>query len=228
MAISVLAPKSGALEPKNSILLQKPQNMVSPSLEDHQGYLGQLQAKMKNYQRYNKLGDPNWEPDSQKMYKDTNALYMKIEKTSRRIGYVHAASAYRSMKTPKYATNPKTGGVDKNKSKLNLTFVLDWALITVANPTSRRLGNVLPNKSPPEVRGNELFEDFICNEWSTFNVNKDNVMVAKVGRSSGWTFGHINAELIRINPNNVEFQGMAESYGATADEPAFALQPFPT
>ncbi|KZM28701.1 uncharacterized protein EKO05_0009896 [Ascochyta rabiei] len=200
---------------KHKTLFQKPQYMLSPSTQDHQGYLGHFQARMKNYAKNSEQGDCS----AQALWKNANTQHNNIAKIDRTIGFVHTASGFRSMTTPRYATDSMTGSNDNDKVKNQLRFSLDWALIAVASSTDRVLLNVLPDKNLLVNSDNEVNGSFICNQWSTFNVNKNMVKVAKVGRTSGWTFGHINSELIHISPDNPEFQEMASLYGSTAGDP---------
>lgn len=210
-----LSTSTKALDPYHSTLQNKPQYMNSPSTEDHRGYLGTMQRQLKNYQE-NNMKD---------MWKAKNQQYLSIDKVNRRIGHVHAGSGFRHVKTPRYATDPASGGKSKDTSKAQFNFTLDWALVTVTNPTNRQVANILPDVEPPHKPITAMTASFVCRKWSVFDVNKDSVPVTKVGRTSGWTFGNIGSELCRINPevHNKEFAEMAEHYGFTTDNPGFCF-----
>lgn len=218
----MLSSKTGALEPDNPTLRNKPQHTVTPSTEDHHGYLGTLQVERNSHQQDIAAGDAQ----ARKLYSDIDKLYKTVDKYDRHIGHVLAASAFRTVQAPKYATDKKTGGALKPKPN-DLHFTLDWSLIRTQNATQRKPINRLPNVRPPSTPGTTLFPRKPCNTWSSFDVQRDLVDVAKFGRTTGWTFGKINSMLIRINTEIPEFSDMAKLYGLTPAQSAYCFEVIP-
>lgn len=214
MFFSALSPKTLALEPDHPTLIAKPQYMAGPPTKDHLGYLGTIQRQLKGFKDHGREG----------LWKEKNDHYIDTSKKERRIGHVYAGSGFRHAKKPRYATNPATGGVTKDKSKAMLDFSLDWALVAISNPTKRTVENILPPVAPEP--GTEIFASLVCDRWSTFNVNSQVVSVAKVGRTTGWTHGLIASELIRIDPevSGGMFEDLAEEYGFLVSKPGFCFQ----
>ncbi|KAI4709634.1 hypothetical protein J4E89_005650 [Alternaria sp. Ai002NY15] len=198
-----------ALGINNKTLTNVPQPMVSPATLDHHGYLKMLQEHITLYRTYAADGDV----ECKMLHKKKDEEYKKCESFDRRIGYVYAGSGRRTVKANKYASDPNTGpGKDKMKStQPTLVFPLDWALVRMDDTKKRDVTNSLPDVYSTKTK---LVPKQQCRQWSTFNVNKEEVHVAKYGRTSGWTAGIVNACMVIINPDaDAEISG---AYGINA------------
>ncbi|KAI4669344.1 uncharacterized protein J4E79_001387 [Alternaria viburni] len=198
-----------ALGVDNKTLADTPQAMVSPAILDHTSYLKLLQEQITLYRTYAADGDVEYKM----LHEKKDEEYKKCESFDRRIGYVYAGSGRRTIKANQYASDPNTGpGKDKMKA-LQLTFVfpLDWALIRMDDTKKRDITNSLPDVYSTKTK---LVPKQRCRKWSTFNVNKEEVHVAKYGRTSGWTAGTINACMVIINPDADE--EISGAYGIDA------------
>ncbi|KAH6882796.1 hypothetical protein BKA58DRAFT_351961 [Alternaria rosae] len=198
-----------ALGVDNKTLANMPQAIVSPATFDHHGYLGVLQDEIKLHGTYAAAGDV----ESKMEHKEKDEEYKMIEKFDRRIGNVYAGSGRRTVKANKYASDPNTGRSKDKMKALQATFLfpLDWALVRMGNTTKRDVINSLPNVRSTKTK---LLAKQQCRQWSTFNVNKETVHVAKYGRTSGWTVGTINSCLLIINPDKDE--EISDVYGFDA------------
>ncbi|KAI4646863.1 hypothetical protein J4E93_005087 [Alternaria ventricosa] len=185
-----------ALGADNKTLANMPQAMVSPATFDHSGYLGLLQKQITLYRTYAADGDVEFKM----LHKEKDEEYKKCKSFDRRIGYVYAGSGRRTIDANKYTSDPDT---DRSKDKMKalqptFVFPLDWALIRMDDTKKRDVTNRLPDVYSTKTK---LVPEQKCRQWSTFNVNKEEVHVAKYGRTSGWTAGTINACMIIINPD---------------------------
>jgi hypothetical protein len=101
-------------------------------------------------------------------------------------------------------------------------MLLDWALIHIVQPKTRDQENRLPQVPPPRLPGTQLQPYIACDKWSTFNVERGEVVrVAKYGRTSGWTFGEINSACALINPELDK--DISDEYGFTMKAPRRAF-----
>jgi len=183
--------------------------MVSPATLDHHGYLKLLQRQITLYHTYAANGDV----ECKMLHEKKDEEYKKCESFDRRIGYVYAGSGRRTIKANKYASDPDTGQSKDKMKALQPIFVfpLDWALIRMNDTKKRDVTNSLPDVYSTKTK---LVPTQRCRQWSTFNVNKEEVHVAKYGRTSGWTAGTINACMIIINPDADE--EISGAYGMDA------------
>ncbi|KAI4704090.1 hypothetical protein J4E81_001154 [Alternaria sp. BMP 2799] len=198
-----------ALGVNNKTLANVPQPMVSPATLDHSGYLELLQEQITLYHTYAADGDLEYKM----LYKEKDEEYKKCEKFDRRIGYVYAGSGRRTIEANKCAPEPDTGRSKDKMKALQPAFVfpLDWALVRMDDTTKRDVTNSLPDVYSTKTK---LVPKQRCRQWSTFNVNKEEVHVAKYGRTSGWTAGIVNACMVIINPDaDAEISG---AYGINA------------
>ncbi|KAI4689976.1 uncharacterized protein J4E84_004157 [Alternaria hordeiaustralica] len=218
--ISNIANKALGVDDKT--LADTPQAMVSPATLDHHGYLEMLQNHITLYHTYAANGDAK----CKMLHEEKSEEHKKCESFDRRIGYVYAGSDRRTVKANKYASDPDTG---RSKEKMKATeptlvFPLDWALIRMDDTTKRDVTNRLP-----DVYSNKtiLVPTQQCRQWSTFNANKEEVHVAKYGRTSGWTAGTINACMIIINPdaddeisgdNGIDAKNVAACFGVVSSD----------
>ncbi|KAI4934340.1 hypothetical protein J4E85_002196 [Alternaria conjuncta] len=199
-----------ALGVNNKTLANVPQPMVSPATLDHHGYLKMLQKQITLYRTYAADGDL----ECKMLHEKKDEEYKECESFDRRIGYVYAGSGRRTIEANKYTSDPDTGpGKDKMKAlQPTYVFPLDWALIRMDDAKKRDVTNSLPDVYSTKTK---LVPKQRCRQWSTFNVNKEEVHVAKYGRTSGWTAGTINACMIIINPDaDDEISG---TYGMDAE-----------
>ncbi|KAI4622987.1 uncharacterized protein J4E87_006080 [Alternaria ethzedia] len=122
-------------------------------------------------------------------------------------------SGQRTINANKYTSNPDTDPSKDKMKALQPTFVfpLDWALIRMNDTKKRDVTNRLPDVYSTKTK---LVPTQQCRQWSTFNVNKEEVHVAKYGRTSGWTAGIVNACMIIINPDADE--EISGAYGIDA------------
>ncbi|KAI4961865.1 hypothetical protein J4E86_000894 [Alternaria arbusti] len=198
-----------ALGVNDKTLANVPQPMVSPATLDHHGYLKLLQRQITLYHTYAANGDV----ECKMLHEKKDEEYKKCESFDRRIGYVYAGSGRRTIKANKYASDPDTGQSKDKMKALQPIFVfpLDWALIRMNDTKKRDVTNSLPDVYSTKTK---LVPTQRCRQWSTFNVNKEEVHVAKYGRTSGWTAGTINACMIIINPDADE--EISGAYGMDA------------
>ncbi|KAI4636446.1 hypothetical protein J4E83_001401 [Alternaria metachromatica] len=185
-----------ALGVDNKTLANTPQTMASPATLDHHGYLKMLQEHITLYRTYAADGDV----ECKMLHKKKDEEYKKCESFDRSIGYVYAGSGRRTVEANKYASDPDTGrSKDKKEAtQPTLVFPLDWALIRMDDTTKRDVRNRLPDVYSTKTK---LVPTQQCRQWSTFNVHKEEVHVAKYGRTSGWTAGTVNTCMIIINPD---------------------------
>ncbi|KAI4671334.1 uncharacterized protein J4E88_009368 [Alternaria novae-zelandiae] len=198
-----------ALGINNSILANIPQPMVSPATFDHHGYLKLLQEQITLYRTYAADGDV----ECKMLHEKKDEEYKECESFDRRIGYVYAGSGRRTIEANKYASDPNTGpGKDKMKAlQPTIVFLLDWALVRMDDTKTRDVTNSLPDVYSTKTK---LVPQQRCRKWSTFNVNKEEVHVAKYGRTSGWTAGIVNACMVIVNPDADE--ELSGAYGMDA------------
>jgi len=192
--ISNTANKTLGIE--NKTLVNVLQAMVSPATLDHHGYLKLLQKQITLYRTYAADGDV----ECKMLQKEKDEEYKKCESFDRRIGDVYAGSGRRTIEANKYTSDPE---IDRSKDKMKASqptfvFPLDWALIRMDDTKKRDVTNSLPDVYSTKTK---LVPKQRCRQWSTFNVNKEEVHVAKYGRTSGWTAGTINSCMIIINPD---------------------------
>lgn len=109
-----------------------------------------------------------------------------------------AGSGLRTEYFPKYATGQ--GSSSKGGEVVTFRTLLDWALVQITDANKRNLVNQLPKVQPPTHTSTILVAEKLCNSWSTFDVEKEEVCGAKYGRTTGWTLGEINAALLYMNP----------------------------
>jgi len=203
-----------ALGVNNKALAKVPQPMVSPATLDHSGYLQMLQEQITLYHTYAANGDV----ECKMLHEKKDEEYKKCESFDRRIGYVYAGSGRRTIEANQCASEPDTGRSKEKMKALQPKFVfpLDWALLRMDDTKKRDVTNTLPDVYSTKTK---LVPQQQCRQWSTFNVNKEEVYVAKYGRTSGWTAGIVNACMTIINPDaDAEISGVysigAKSVGA--------------
>jgi len=168
-----------------------------------------LQEHITLYHTYAANGDVK----CKMLHEEKSEEHKKCESFDRRIGYVYAGSGRRTVKANKYASDPDSGRSNDKKGALQPKFVfpLDWALIRMDDTKKRDVINSLPDIYSTKTK---LVPKQQCRQWSTFNVNKEEVHVAKYGRTSGWTAGTVNACMIIINPDTDE--EVSGTYGIDA------------
>ena len=193
----------------NKTLTNVPQLMVSPATLDHHGYLEMLQRQITLYRTYAADGDL----ECKMLHKEKDEEHKKCESFDRRIGYVYAGSGRRTIEATRYTSDLDTGRSKDKKEALQpeVVFPLDWALIRMDDTKKRDVTNSLPDVYSTKTK---LVPKQRCRQWSTFNVNKEEVHVAKYGRTSAWTAGTINACMIIINSDADEEISVA--YGIDA------------
>jgi hypothetical protein len=209
---------SGALGVGNKTLEAAPQDMLSPATPDHEGHLGMLQLELKELSAQAADGVAY----AKTSHKEKDEEYEKCEKYARGIGYVYAGSGRRCIIANKYATEEETGRSKERRKHMETTyaFPLDWALIRL-DIDKRDIINYLPETKRPLHCTSDLVPGKRCHRWTTFNVNKEDVQVAKYGRTSRWTYGKINGCLIAINPKcETEISGV---YGFSVESPGWCF-----
>ncbi|XP_014557163.1 hypothetical protein COCVIDRAFT_97721 [Bipolaris victoriae FI3] len=200
--------KDKTLSCGNKTLSNVPQRILSPSTFDHHSRQAQLNAAIKIFATSVAPGHAVYE-DLKK--KDEWRLNEEAQ-ADRYLGQVYAGSGRRTIAAPKYATDFKTG---KSKGKQcqepQYNWISDWALIHIDNIKQRDVVNQLPETVTGKVL--PLVHDMICNQWSTFNVNRERITVAKFGRSTHQTRAVINSTIVLIDPS-VDAQ-ISKVYGFT-------------
>ncbi len=82
---------------------------------------------------------------------------------------------------------------------------MDWALVNITNIGMRTIENLLSPKEIPFATASaltiptQLRSYRFCPTWSNVNIRDQRILVGKFGRTSGWTFGHLNAALVEFN-----------------------------
>lgn len=148
----------------------------------------------------------------------------------RKFGILYASSGLRTTSCEKFSTDPNTGQSVTPTNKAINRFLLDWSLVQIL--PGRDMQNMLPvSDSLSSNEGVELWEHEICQTWSTLNnpfanINRDELVVGKFGRTTRCTYGLINRAPVIINPevNNGEFRFMSEAYGMTVKDSAACFQ----
>jgi hypothetical protein len=128
----------------------------------------------------------------------------KAKQSSRDFGNLFASSGPRISERPEFLQEPGSAQPKGKGASANVNFLLNWALLETT--PSRSVANKLP-KTGMKTHGatTRLVEGQLCNTWTPLNSGKthmkrDEVEVAKHGRTTGYTFGTINCALTKINP----------------------------
>lgn len=127
-----------------------------------------------------------------------------ISNTSRMTGPVVAGSGLREVEGPRYRDQDA-------KEKPKIIWTLDWALFAMGKREANNSIQITAVDFPMALseRGDKtrLHNGLIADTWSHFRLFNDHdegeypLRVAKYGRTTRWTFGHVNATLAKINPN---------------------------
>ena len=128
-----------------------------------------------------------------------------MEDFDRKIGHVYAGSGFR-------------------------VETLDWCLVDIhIKVECSATINLLDINTSAKAR-TTMTDQIFCNRWSIFNVSRNTVRIAKMGRKSGWTFGTIGSELIRIDSKVSvgQFADIAEKHGLTTSSPEYCWQVVPS
>lgn len=138
----------------------------------------------------------------------------KAIQSSRDFGTLFASSGPRVMKRPEFLREPGSAQPKDKDASTNVNFLLDWALLKIA--PSRSVEDKLPNAGMrPSAMPTHLIEGQLCNTWTPLDpgnthIKRDEVKVAKYGRTTGYSFGFVNCALTKINP---EIDSSWENFG---------------
>lgn len=200
-------------------LEEKPQTFASPATLDHEAYMAGLNSDIQGYTQ-----DRDGGSKTAQLRLDKSSAELRIAQAGlRRFGTLMAGSGRRSIEAPEYMTDEKTGKPKeapsgKEPAPKEIRWLMDWALIRLVE--ERSMVNELPDEKI-SVSGitTGITAGRLANQWTSLNsgacnTRRDEVLVAKYGRRTGWTFGTINHAITAINPaENTEFTGIASAYG---------------
>jgi hypothetical protein len=201
------------LPPGNDSLNCQPHHLISPADCDHEGFLKGLDNEAAFWKSQKDKGNTQAEAELKKN-KESKDLAKNCPRT---LGTLFASSGPRTVKSPEFPTSIGSAQ-PKGMAATEYQFLLDWALLktdpsrTVRNELAR-VGFVLDGATT------QLFQGQPCDTWTPLNIGKthikkEEVEVAKCGRTTGWTFGTISSVLTKINPeHDITFKEMAKVYG---------------
>ncbi|KAE8828209.1 hypothetical protein PTNB85_07395 [Pyrenophora teres f. teres] len=210
--------------PPNSKELQKnPHLFMSPSDTDHSAYIARLQSGIKTFESYNSPVDP----ETKQLIDGYAAKIANAQGASREFGTLLAGSGRMSFNAPKYMTDEQTGRPrpppsGEDQAAEEYIWLMDWALIQFAKGRSQvnrmSKADFITSNVSRDIKTNFL-PGIPANNWTSLNagacnLRREDVKVAKYGRTSGWSFGQINHAITAINLSK-EFKHLAEQYGYT-------------
>ncbi|KAF1951877.1 hypothetical protein CC80DRAFT_188450 [Byssothecium circinans] len=210
----------GALLPGNKTLQSFPQGALSPGTLDHEGYIGDLQQSAQRWR--SRLGS---DPEAPKFISNLEKEISAAEKFERKVGVVYAGSGRRLVPAERLSTDIRTGKAkNTNAGKPVYNFIMDWALVQ-RNEGARECVNRLPEMVHRLGITSGLDSGQLCNRWSIFDNEVEDVKATKHGRTSKWTFGQINGALSFINPANDP--QISDSYGLDSNLQAACIEVVP-
>ncbi|KAJ4372477.1 hypothetical protein N0V83_004251 [Neocucurbitaria cava] len=172
-------------------------------------------------------------PGSAEFLASSRAELTMARTTDRSFGRVHASSGLRTVKAEKLSSNPTNGKSVAETGKAQFRFLLDWCLL--AFDARRSMTNELPmrrqhNTSPHST----LNSGRDCKQWTVMNnpkchILRDDVHVGKFGRTTGFTYGRINAIPVVINPEvkGGEYKSVSKTYGLTVENCGHCMEVLP-
>ncbi|KAF2439730.1 hypothetical protein P171DRAFT_395639 [Karstenula rhodostoma CBS 690.94] len=213
-----------ALKPNTPGFNMQNHRLTCPSNDDN----ATLTEQLKSYQQ-------QWESQTgglaaQQLAK-TKAELKEAGTFDRTFAAVCASSGLRSVRSERFSSDPKTGQVAAETGKPLLRFLLDWSLLTF-HP-QRGMTNELPlrqQNNPPGAQNKTLLSGKVCSQWTVLNnpkchILRDEVNVGKFGRTTGFTYGQINAIPTIIDPvvGGKQYKSTAEAYVFTVEDCGHAM-----
>jgi hypothetical protein len=187
-----------------------PRRFKSPADCDHISFIEQLKEQEKTWEKQKTKGNARAATELTTIQTQLNIA----NQSSRDFGTLFASSGPRVMERPEFLREPSSAQPKGKAASTNVNFLLDWALLEIA--PSRSVENTLPNTGMrPNATTTHLVEGQLCNTWTPLDsgkthIKRDEVQVAKYGRTTGYTFGTINCALTKINP---EIDSSWENFG---------------
>jgi hypothetical protein len=198
-SIVVNATNKNYLKPGQIDMSTNPSRFKSPADCDHTSFIEQLKWQEKTWESQKNKGDPQVATELIRVQNELN----KAKQSSRDFGTLFAPSGLRISERPEFLQEPGSAQPKGKGASANVNFLLNWALLGVT--LSRLVVNRLP-KTGMKTNGatTHLVEGQLCNTWTPLDFGKthmkrDEVEVAKHGRTTGYTFGTINCALTKIN-----------------------------
>ena len=193
---------------------------------DHEAYI----AKLERYKKVYDKDESEKSPRMQRYIDQYEADIQTAKISSKTFGALSAASGRRSVSTTKFQTEattgePKVRSIAKEPASKKILWPMDWALIKLGK--ERDMVNRLPNKAvvtmaEPRKLETGIVPNMKANTWTLLNTGacntrRDDVHVAKCGRSTGCTLGLINHAIVAINSAHNGYEAMANHFGYTQD-----------
>jgi hypothetical protein len=190
----IKATNENFLKPGQIDMSTNPRRFMSPADCDHTSFIEDLKEQGETWEKQKDKGNASAATELTTIQTQLN----KANQFSRNFGTLFASSGPRLMERPEFLQ--QLGSAQPT----NVKFLLDWALLEIA--PSRSVQNSLPKTGMrPKAPMTQLVGGQLCNTWTPLNsakthIKRDEVKVAKYGRTTGYTFGVMNAALTRINP----------------------------
>lgn len=201
------------------------QHLTCPSNEDNAALIEALKS-------WKKMLDSRKDEDAAQQLLEIEANLSKAESMDRIFATVTSSSGIRSIRTERMSSNPATGTTAAATEKSPKNFLLDWSL-SAFHP-QRVMTNTLPlihqQINPVVPQDRRLWTGQICNQWTVLNnpkchVLKDDVHVAKFGRTTGVTYGMVNPVPVIIDPGieDKQYRSIADTYHLTVNDCGHAM-----
>jgi hypothetical protein len=192
-------------------------------MQDHKAFIHERESEEKYW-----MNMPTYFEAAPQLLASTQSQLQQARITDLAFGTVAASSGLRTVKSEMFSSDPATGERIAETGKSKFRFILDWSLLDFHS--ERGMTNRLPLfpfKSPIE---SYLGPALSCSKWTTLNnskchVMRDEVKVGKIGRSTGLTYGIVNAIPTIINPNIDEGEDkfMSDTYSLTVKDCGFCM-----
>jgi hypothetical protein len=206
------------LEPGNHKFDYNKNRFTCPSIQDHNAFIHERESEEKYW-----MNMPTYFEAATQQLAAARSQLQQARTTDLAFGTVAASSGLRTVKSEIFSSDPATGERAAETGKSKFRFILDWSLLDFHS--EREMINrlpVFPFKTPME---SYLTPVLLCSKWTTMNnpkchVMRDEVKVGKMGRTTGLTYGIVNAIPTIINPNidKGEYEPMSDTYSLTVKD----------
>ncbi|KAF9731006.1 hypothetical protein PMIN01_10964 [Paraphaeosphaeria minitans] len=177
--------------------------LVSPSNMDHTNNVDTTKNALQRWQGL--IGTQN---NAAMRVAETEKRLKDISSTARMMGSVVAGSGLRDVEAHRYRDQ------NANENAKKIIWTLDWAVFTMGKRKANNSVLIAENDFPASLsdkgHSTRLLNGLLADTWAQFRLSYDHddgehpLMVAKCGRTSGWTFGKVNATIAKINPREDE------------------------
>ncbi|KAF2256195.1 hypothetical protein BU26DRAFT_412548 [Trematosphaeria pertusa] len=201
------------LSPRHELVKQNCLHVVTPSDQDHNILLAKTRNDITDTVRSIRAmsQDPSqsgYLDATTKQCNDARDLIIKAQSATRTLGTVYASSGWRTVENEQYDEDkvrqwstvrdessdkirPLGKDPEETMAKMIgddklLQWAVDWSLVQIASP------RVLLPTVPTVSTAVQLSTNSIASQWAILDPEKS-YPVAKIGRTTGWTTGKINA-----------------------------------